>query len=91
MTNKNKDARLTVTEYNDASLSICPRCRGYIPNNQQPGAYPGALSRRTRATESPPKYSPPIYVCSPCGLEEALEDRDGTRKPWPIASTRTRR
>ena len=42
----------------------CPTCDGYIPNNETPGAYPGALSRRDNLTE----------VCSECGLTEAIED-----------------
>jgi hypothetical protein len=42
---------------------ICPSCGGYIPNNAQPGAYPGALSRRGD-----------YEVCSDCGLLEALSD-----------------
>lgn len=40
----------------------CPRCLGYIPNNYQPGAYPGALSRYDNKTE----------ICSACGTDEAM-------------------
>lgn len=40
----------------------CPTCDGYIPNNETPGAYPGALSRIDNETE----------VCSECGTREAL-------------------
>ena len=47
-----------------AGVSLCPRCGGYIPNNEQPGAYPGALSRLDNETE----------ICSACGQAEALED-----------------
>jgi len=43
---------------------ICPACGGYIPNNETPGAYMGALSRRDNKTE----------ICSPCGNREAMED-----------------
>jgi hypothetical protein len=43
---------------------ICPACWGYIPNNETPGAYMGALSRRDNKTE----------ICSPCGNREAMED-----------------
>ena len=43
---------------------VCPRCEGWIPNNEQPGAYPGALSRRDNGTE----------ICSACGTAEAVED-----------------
>lgn len=42
---------------------ICPRCHGAIPNNAEPGAYPGALSRTDNKTE----------ICSDCGLTEAIE------------------
>lgn len=41
-----------------------PSCDGFIPNNETPGAYPGALSRRDNETE----------ICSACGNLEALED-----------------
>lgn len=45
-------------------LPVCPACGGYIPNNDTPGAYPGALSRRDNETE----------ICSECGQREAFED-----------------
>jgi hypothetical protein len=41
---------------------ICPLCDGFIPNNEQPGEYPGALSRRDNKTE----------ICSECGVREAF-------------------
>ena len=48
---------------------ICPRCAGFIPNNDRPGAYPGAMSRYTEDGI--------IEVCSNCGQEEAvLQMRD---------------
>jgi hypothetical protein len=56
----------------------CPRCAGWIPNSQQRGAYPGALSRLDNRT----------YICSQCGQAEAM--RDFHRLPpippdeWPI-------
>ena len=43
---------------------ICPSCGGFIPNNEMPGAYPGALSRRDNETE----------ICSQCGEIEAIVD-----------------
>ena len=46
------------------SAPICPRCNGFIPNNQHPGEYPGALSRLDNKTE----------ICSSCGIDEALAD-----------------
>lgn len=42
----------------------CPVCNGFIPNNETPGAYPGAISRRDNVTE----------ICSSCGIDEALAD-----------------
>lgn len=42
--------------------ALCPRCAGFIPSNEQPGEYPGALSRADNKTE----------ICSACGTEEAL-------------------
>lgn len=42
----------------------CPRCGHYIPNDKEPGAYPGALSRTDNKTE----------ICSACGLEEAMQE-----------------
>lgn len=49
---------------------ICPRCGGFIPNDDQPGAYPGALSRTDNQTE----------VCSSCGQREAMEQFGGVDK-----------
>lgn len=44
--------------------AICPRCAGFIPSNERPGAYRGALSRTDNETE----------VCSACGDVESFED-----------------
>lgn len=44
----------------------CPRCWGYIPNNEQIGQFAGAISRRDNKTE----------ICSSCGIFEAFEDFD---------------
>ena len=44
------------------SFPVCPTCGGYIPNNREPGAYPGALSRKDNRTE----------ICSACGTAEAM-------------------
>lgn len=46
------------------SKPICPKCQGFIPNNETPGAYPGALSREDNKTE----------ICSACGTKEALAE-----------------
>jgi RNA polymerase subunit RPABC4/transcription elongation factor Spt4 len=45
------------------STDVCPRCRGFIPNDVTPGAFPGALSRTDNETE----------ICSECGTFEAIE------------------
>jgi DNA-directed RNA polymerase subunit RPC12/RpoP len=42
--------------------TVCPRCGGGIPNSDQVGLYPGALSRIGHNN----------YVCSSCGTKEAL-------------------
>lgn len=46
---------------------VCPRCLGGIPNNEDRGTYPGALSRTDNLTE----------ICSECGVLEAIEDQRG--------------
>ena len=46
----------------------CPICFGYIPNNQTPGRYPGALARYDNKTE----------ICSECGSAEAMAGMFGT-------------
>lgn len=43
---------------------VCPICKGGIPNDQAPGMYPGAISRRDNKTE----------ICSNCGTVEAMDD-----------------
>jgi hypothetical protein len=50
-------------------LPICPKCSGYIPNNNTPGAYSGAISRVDNKTE----------ICSSCGTQEALDAFFGER------------
>lgn len=43
-------------------IKDCPNCGGFIPNDETPGAYRGALSRKDNKTE----------ICSACGTNEAL-------------------
>jgi hypothetical protein len=50
----------------------CPRCSGFIPNNEQPGEYPGAISRLDNVTE----------ICSACGGEEAMLDWQHRLTDW---------
>lgn len=63
---------------------VCPRCGHLIPNDEQPGAYPGAISRADNSTE----------VCSDCGQHEALEQfssADHSCTPvseWPVPDYR---
>lgn len=48
--------------------NVCPRCKdNWIPCNERPGEYPGAISRTDNKTE----------ICSDCGTAEALEDFSG--------------
>jgi hypothetical protein len=42
---------------------LCPLCGGFIPDNEQPGAYRGAISRKDNKTE----------ICSACGVREAFQ------------------
>jgi hypothetical protein len=60
---------------------VCPRCQlTWIPNNDQPGAYPGAISRADNKTE----------ICSDCGTAEALQDfaEGGCSRveSWPVGN-----
>ena len=47
----------------EKDFPVCPKCSGYIPSNENPGAYPGAISRADNKTE----------ICSACGMNEALD------------------
>lgn len=50
------------------NIVLCPSCKiNFIPNNETPGAYPGALSRKDNKTE----------ICSECGVMESLDDYYG--------------
>ena len=67
----------------EQKLPVCPRCGGYIPNNETPGAYPGALSRTDNSTA----------VCSKCGKIEAVLQFAGEPLPtpdqWPVDDARS--
>lgn len=56
----------------------CPRCGGGIPNDERPGAYPGALSRYDDTTE----------ICSACGSDEAWFNFMNPGAPLPPLNTR---
>ena len=61
----------TYTQTHD-KFALCPRCQGFIPNNDTPGAYPGAISRLDNKTE----------ICSECGSIEAMLDWQGELTDW---------
>lgn len=67
---------------------ICPRCGGFIPSNERPGEYMGALSRTTCGPDDEP-----VEVCSACGNEEGLQDFfEGGATPqdqWPLRTATT--
>ncbi len=48
----------------DNLAPVCPSCDGFIPNNENPGAYMGAISRKDNKTE----------ICAACGTAGALAD-----------------
>ena len=75
-----------ITEINGIPLAEnqCPRCLGMIPNNDQPGAYSGALSRLTRTPDTEP-----MFVCSACGVDEAMGTGYVPINLWPIALSTT--
>lgn len=52
----------------------CPRCDHLIPNDDQPGEFPGAVSRLDNATE----------ICSVCGVDEAVGNGVVRRVRWPV-------
>lgn len=59
--------------------NLCPRCNlSLIPNNETPGAYPGAISRVDNETE----------ICSGCGMDEAMtvwfEGFLAPIEEWPV-------
>jgi hypothetical protein len=63
---------------------VCPRCGHFIPNDEQPGLFPGARSRADNATE----------VCSECGTHEALQQHYSEERActpisqWPVPEYR---
>lgn len=59
----------TTMENEGNNYPVCPRCKGYIPNNEQAGQYMGALSRLDGETE----------ICSRCGTDEALQQMYGEK------------
>lgn len=63
----------------------CPRCEHWIPNDGEPGAHPGAISRHFGA-RGPERYMG-AEICSPCSLEEAFLQFGGANlrdEVWPI-------
>lgn len=67
--NDHRDQYGIIRALKDANgIPRCPRCGGAVPNDEQPGAYEGALSRSDNMTE----------ICSRCGGDEAMA---GTERP----------
>jgi len=67
--------------------SRCPRCGHWIPNDQKPGAHPGAISRHF-ATRGSDRYRG-AEICSICGIEEAFLQFSGadlSQEIWPITA-----
>jgi len=71
----------------------CPRCGGWIPNDETPGAYMGAMSRYMVPIDGELRRC--IEICSACGEHEAFQqagmyprgsDPTGLTPPhdWPI-------
>lgn len=61
------------------TAQICPRCG--TPRMREPTAI-NALSRTTREPDDEP-----VYVCSPCGVDETFEEEFGFATPqsdWPL-------
>lgn len=54
------------------SFKQCPRCTHFIPNDETPGAFPGAISRLDDKTE----------ICSACGVCEAFLQYEGKLTDW---------
>lgn len=81
MTQKNQDLTATPEQETDYT---CPRCLGQIPNNDEPGAYLGALSRLTRDG-----LTEPAYICSDCGADEAMGKGYVPLDLWPVVTEST--
>jgi hypothetical protein len=74
--NSDKENAMTIEDnsYTKTHMKfvLCPRCESFIPNNETPGAYPGAISRLDNKTE----------ICSECGTIEAMLDFQGELTDW---------
>lgn len=68
----NEDGTLAIESNKQEQFRECPRCSHFIPNDDTPGAYPGAISRLDNKTE----------ICSSCGVEEALLQYQGLLEDW---------
>lgn len=72
---------------------ICPRCKGWIPTNENPGEYPGAMSRYlVPDPDEGGELSRIIEICSACGEDEAWmqvheQGRIVPPHEWPIERT----
>ena len=68
----NPDGSLVGEKKTKSQFRECPRCTHFIPNDDTPGAYPGAVSRLDDST----------VICSDCGVEEALLQYQGILTDW---------
>lgn len=69
----------------------CPRCTGWIPTDQNPGEYQGAMSRVRVGRGHPANESFPVdyadrsvEICSPCGEDEAIGHGIVPIEEWPV-------
>jgi hypothetical protein len=68
----------------------CPRCAvTWIPTNEHPGEYPGAMSRirigKGTTTSAGMEYaSRSVEICSACGSDEAMGRGQVPIEDWPI-------
>ncbi len=63
----------------------CLRCEHWIPDDREPGAYGGAISRHYGST-GPGRYRG-AEICSACGREAAFLAMSGvdlSLEQWPI-------
>lgn len=68
----------------------CPRCTGWIPSDENPGEYPGAMSRVRVGRGAPETEFTKAYatrsveICSPCGEDEAMGHGLVPIEEWPV-------
>jgi hypothetical protein len=65
---------------------MCPRCGDtWIPLDEAPGEYPGAMSRVRVGRSGAEEYATrSVEICSPCGQDEAMGRGVIPIEDWPI-------